>query len=109
MKLLSFVLLDTVWYIVNLHCLVRFVADHDALQDWSVSEPAEFWNLLWDFCGVVGDKGDRWLIDGDKMPPILDSGRVGFERPRGVPCFASIRVLQALAVSTIRLTQPRVE
>ncbi len=29
---------------------------------------AAFWDLVWDFCGVIGDKGERALVDGDKMP-----------------------------------------
>ncbi|MEI8144345.1 MAG: acetoacetate--CoA ligase [Alphaproteobacteria bacterium] len=39
-----------------------------ALHSWSVQEPAAFWNMVWDFCGVIGDKGERLLVDGDKMP-----------------------------------------
>ncbi len=43
--------------------------DLDALHDWSVSQPAEFWSELWDFAGVIGDKGDKpWLTDAGKMP-----------------------------------------
>lgn len=38
------------------------------LHRWSVERRDDFWNLLWDFCGVVGDKGERLLADGDKMP-----------------------------------------
>jgi acetoacetyl-CoA synthetase len=38
------------------------------LHAWSVAERAEFWDLVWDFCGVIGQKGDRVLVDGDKMP-----------------------------------------
>jgi acetoacetyl-CoA synthetase len=38
------------------------------LHRWSVDHRDEFWNLLWDFCGVIGDKGERLLVDGDKMP-----------------------------------------
>jgi acetoacetyl-CoA synthetase len=38
------------------------------LHAWSVREPAAFWDLLWDFCGVIGEKGARHLVDGDKMP-----------------------------------------
>jgi acetoacetyl-CoA synthetase len=44
------------------------IDDFDTLHAWSVSDPAAFWDLLWDFCGVVGDKGGRRLVDGDKMP-----------------------------------------
>ena len=42
--------------------------DYRELHAWSVANEAEFWDLIWDFCGVVGDKGARRLIDGDKMP-----------------------------------------
>ncbi|WP_416242614.1 acetoacetate--CoA ligase [Azospira sp. APE16] len=45
--------------------------DYDALWQWSVDQPAAFWSLLWDFCGVVGDKGGTVLEDGDKMPGAL--------------------------------------
>ncbi len=46
----------------------RHFADYDALHAWSVEDPGAFWDLVWDYCGVVGDKGDRRLIDGDTMP-----------------------------------------
>ena len=42
--------------------------DFRALHAWSVAHSADFWELVWDFCGVVGEKGERTLIDGDKMP-----------------------------------------
>ncbi len=29
---------------------------HD-LWEWSVSNPNDFWNAIWDFCGVIGEKG----------------------------------------------------
>ncbi|UCH47446.1 MAG: acetoacetate--CoA ligase [Betaproteobacteria bacterium] len=39
------------------------------LYKWSVREPEQFWNGLWDFAGVVAEaRGTRTLIDGDKMP-----------------------------------------
>jgi len=38
------------------------------LHRWSVDRRGEFWDLLWDFCGVIGDKGERLLVDGDRMP-----------------------------------------
>jgi len=43
-------------------------ANYAALHTWSVADPGAFWDLVWDFCGVVGDKGERKLIDGDRMP-----------------------------------------
>ncbi len=41
--------------------------DYRELHAWSVAHPDAFWNLVWDFCGIVGDKGNR-LMDGDAMP-----------------------------------------
>ncbi|SHE96081.1 acetoacetyl-CoA synthetase [Kaistia soli DSM 19436] len=46
----------------------RELADYDALHRWSVEDRAAFWDLVWDFCGVVGEKGARRLVDGDRMP-----------------------------------------
>jgi acetoacetyl-CoA synthetase len=43
-------------------------ADYAALHRWSVEHSAEFWSLLWDFCGVRGDKGGRVLVGGECMP-----------------------------------------
>ncbi len=39
-----------------------------SLHAWSVEDRAAFWNLVWDFAEVIGDKGGRVLVDGDKMP-----------------------------------------
>ncbi|UUX48230.1 acetoacetate--CoA ligase [Nisaea acidiphila] len=45
------------------------LTDFDSLYDWSVTELESFWDALWDFSGIVGDKGsDVILKDGDKMP-----------------------------------------
>jgi acetoacetyl-CoA synthetase len=38
------------------------------LHAWSIGSREAFWELVWDFCGVVGERGDRILVDGDKMP-----------------------------------------
>ncbi len=43
--------------------------DSAHLYEWSVREPEQFWNALWDFAGVIAEtRGSRTLIDGDKMP-----------------------------------------
>jgi acetoacetyl-CoA synthetase len=42
--------------------------DYESLHRWSVEERAAFWSLLWDFCGVRGEKGARALLDGERMP-----------------------------------------
>jgi acetoacetyl-CoA synthetase len=38
------------------------------LHAWSIAHPDLFWDLIWDFCGVIGAKGGRRLADSDKMP-----------------------------------------
>ena len=38
------------------------------LHRWSIDDREGFWSLLWDFCGIVGEKGERVLVDGDRMP-----------------------------------------
>ena len=43
-------------------------ANYSALWQWSVDQPEAFWSELWDFCGVVGEKGGNILINGEKMP-----------------------------------------
>ena len=46
----------------------RPLGDYRALHAWSVEDPAAFWSLVWDFTGVVGDKGERLVVDGAQMP-----------------------------------------
>jgi len=38
------------------------------LWQWSIDQPEAFWTLLWDFCGAVGEKGSKILVDRDRMP-----------------------------------------
>ncbi len=38
------------------------------LHGWSISRSDLFWDAVWDYCGVIGDKGARLLVDGDTMP-----------------------------------------
>jgi len=35
---------------------------------WSIENPESFWNVLWDFTGVIGNKGNNILEDKDQMP-----------------------------------------
>ena len=44
------------------------LADYAALYRWSVDESEKFWASLWDWAGVIGERGGSTLIDGDKMP-----------------------------------------
>ncbi len=44
-------------------------ADYDALYRWSIADPAAFWESLWQFAGVIGDRGDGPALEnGDRMP-----------------------------------------
>src|SRR5436190_13426960 len=49
------------------------------LHAWSVAHPDAFWNDVWDFCGVKGEKGSR-LMDGDAMPgaKFFPDARINF-------------------------------
>jgi acetoacetyl-CoA synthetase len=43
------------------------ISDYDALYQWSVDAKESFWSEVWDFCGIIGDKGERILVDGDNI------------------------------------------
>lgn len=43
-------------------------ADYFALHKWSVDNRAAFWSAVWDFGGVIGDKGTIALDEGGSMP-----------------------------------------
>ncbi len=45
----------------------RRFADYDAFYSWSLEDRAAFWSAVWDYCGVVGDKGDVALADDGDM------------------------------------------
>ena len=38
------------------------------LHGWSVTQRDLFWDLVWDFCGVIGDKGARRVDNPEAMP-----------------------------------------
>jgi acetoacetyl-CoA synthetase len=46
----------------------RMLPDYDALHRWSIENGEGFWNLVWDFCGVVGERGARHVENGNAMP-----------------------------------------
>lgn len=43
-------------------------SDYDALHAWSCEAGGEFWDILWDYVGIVGDKGERIVVDEHLMP-----------------------------------------
>jgi len=36
--------------------------DYDALHRWSISDLEGFWNAVWDFSGVIGERGASTLV-----------------------------------------------
>jgi acetoacetyl-CoA synthetase len=46
----------------------RSLPDYQALHDWSVTETADFWDAVWDFCNIVASaKGER-VLGAETMP-----------------------------------------
>ena len=45
----------------------RSFADYDALHAWSVEDPGTFWDTLWDFADVIGEKGGTRLAESGPM------------------------------------------
>ena len=53
--------------------LARFMklagkSSYEELHRWSIESSPEFWNLVWDFCEVRGEKGARTVLDATRMP-----------------------------------------
>jgi len=43
--------------------------DYSSLWQWSVDEPAAFWSAVFDFAGVIADRGPGPVLrDGERMP-----------------------------------------
>ncbi|EXJ14436.1 acetoacetate--CoA ligase [Imhoffiella purpurea] len=42
--------------------------DQASLHAWSVASPEQFWISVWEDGGVIGERGERVLIDADRMP-----------------------------------------
>lgn len=55
-------------------------ADCQSFWRWSVDNPEVFWPLVWDFCGVIGEKGAVALADATKMPGarFFPEGKLNF-------------------------------
>src|SRR5690554_5837838 len=47
---------------------VSFDGSYERLHAWSVSHKEDFWQLLWRFFDVIGNAGEKVLVDGNKMP-----------------------------------------
>lgn len=39
---------------------------YNILHQWSITHLEDFWRRVWDFCGAIGEQGNRpWLINWD--------------------------------------------
>ena len=43
------------------------ISDYAELYRWSLDEKEKFWSSVWDYGGVIGEKGQKILIDGDDI------------------------------------------
>lgn len=50
------------------HQLGLSLITYAELWQWSIDQPELFWKAIWDYSDVVGEPGERVLIDGSKMP-----------------------------------------
>lgn len=47
------------------HLSGKSFENYDDLWRWSVEEKEVFWNMVWDYCGVIGDKGENVFDDNN--------------------------------------------
>ncbi len=54
--------------------------DYDSLWRWSVDHTAPFWDAVWDFTGVIGEKGEARIDHADRMPgaQFFPEARINF-------------------------------
>ena len=43
------------------------LTDYSSLYRFSIDRPADFWREVWTFCGILGDMGERAVVDLDTM------------------------------------------
>jgi acetoacetyl-CoA synthetase len=46
----------------------RSFPDYPSLHTYSVSDVAAFWTAVWDDGGIIGERGERAVVDLDRMP-----------------------------------------
>ena len=44
------------------------IPDYEALYALSIDRPDDFWRLMWEFGGIVGEVGERTIENRDQMP-----------------------------------------
>ena len=53
---------------VNKNTHFDWEEDYDRLWNWSVNVPAQFWSELWDWHGIIGEKGPIEIAHEKEMP-----------------------------------------
>jgi acetoacetyl-CoA synthetase len=43
---------------------------YEELWQWSVDDPGRFWGTVWDYFGVLGDRGEGPVLSGGPMPDV---------------------------------------
>jgi acetoacetyl-CoA synthetase len=58
------------------------LGDHASFYDWSVEDPGDFWQAVWNFCNVIGEPGPRSLINASDMlsARFFPDSRLNFAR-----------------------------
>jgi acetoacetyl-CoA synthetase len=56
--------------------------DYDELWRWSIEDPAAFWSSIWDYFGVLGDRGTGPVLAGGPMPDVrwFDGATLNYAR-----------------------------
>lgn len=45
------------------------IDDYAGLYQWSIDQPAQFWQSVWEFCGIVASRpAEKVVVDFDRMP-----------------------------------------
>lgn len=44
------------------------ISNFRELHSWSVQQPDHFWDLVWDFCGAIGEKGSSSIVNAAALP-----------------------------------------
>ena len=62
------------------HTGFDWAGDYEHLWAYSTDHPEDFWSHLWDWHGVIGDKGDVVLTDPDVMKggQFFAHGRINY-------------------------------
>ncbi len=54
--------------------------DYDRFWRWSVENPEIFWNAVWDFCDLIGEKGEGFIKNAGQMPgaQFYPNGKINY-------------------------------